>query len=558
MVRFRLTSFAFSLLLITANTFQARPAGAADPDSLHWTSWDRALTETATVPALRFAFYAYRTLAVPNPEVYLRADALFSEIVEKMPGSRVAFKGANVRDVELFRRLRDGTQQGPSFTWKMWAPTADSIYDAPEPRMTPSWLDLRVAPASVILTAISPRMTTAESAMMRYTQLRRGGQPDSSLFVMIDQAGHGYLAQNGVLLSPQTGRPWDGDAGTLVPALVFNERHVFYPLFGRDDRPKNPELSRLMESLAAPAFPVFSSSDSLRALTLSSAAALPTKAAKELAVIAALGGAGIEHPAIRYLWGQMLGHPEDNPLGCEKGMLRMIVYWANRLSPRTALLAATVTTDAFDSIAPALKQQYLERCGRRVDPRDTTQSVSEAGGYLWAFELLELTFDDIIRTRAGAGSSQALAMAAVLDLLAIPNVQLEIDTGDNLRPNQHWILADGGRWQFNYGDWKLVGTIPETASRIPLLVTSYTVAGRWASLSIPRLYCDADDMTIASDLTRMAVMMPSVSPVLRNELRRTMTFAEFMKHMADNQTQWLPLPWPGMSETGLQGGTGSP
>jgi hypothetical protein len=528
-------------------------AVAQDASTMHWTAWDDALAVIDTDPAQRYAYYAYRTLAVPHPEVYLQADALFSSIVEQMPGSRAAFKGADVHNVELFRRLLEGTQVGPSFNWRMWAPTSDSIYDASHPASGISWLDRRVASAAVLLTAPSPQMSTAEAAIMRYTQLRRGGESDSALFIVIDVNGNGYLAKDGLLLSVQSGREWDGDVAAIVPALVFNERFALYPLFARDDRSQSPAMTDLLSKLSAPARPELSTADGSRAALLSSAASLPSPAAKGLARLAALGGLGVEHPAIRSMWSDMFGQAGQQTLGCEKGMLRLIYYRANRLSPHTALLASLAPDVPFDSAVVVWEKQYLAWCGRRVNPRDTVEQRYEAGGYLWAFELLELTFDDIIRTRAGAGSSQTLAMAAMLDLLEVSNVRVEIDTGDKTQPSQHWVLADGGEWQFNFADWRRVGALNGTSRRIPLIINSYGVGGRWARLVVPFLYTNADNLTVSEDLTRMAVMIPSVTPIIRTGERTTVSFAEFMRQMNEDQVEWRPLPWPAIDGGATRG-----
>jgi hypothetical protein len=582
MNRFSRFSLLVALVFISGIT-PVKLATAQDANTLHWTAWDNALAAIETDPAQRYAYYAYRTLAVPHPEVYLQADALFSSIIEQMPGSRAAFKGADVRNLELFHRLLEGKQEGPSFNWRMWVPTSDSIYDASHLASGLSWLDRRVASAAVLLTAQSPQMSTAEAAMMRYTQMRRGGESDSALFIVIDADGHGYLAQDGLLLSVQTGRDWAGDSAGIIPALVFNERFVFYPLYARDDRTKSAALARVAGMFAVPSCPVLSAEDSMRTARLARAAALPTPESKQLALLSAIGGIGLEQETIGHEWEELLGHEKYaeqselqhdsahhdhdhfgqskhtgiEPLGCEKGMLRSVCYRANRLSPHTALLASLVPDVPFDSAAILWEKQYLAWCGRRVNPRDTVKQEYEAGGYLWAFELLEITFDDIIRTRAGAGSSQALAMAAALDLLEIPNMRVEIDPGDEKQPSQHWVLADGGRWQFNYGSWRRVGGQTGTASRRPMLINSYGVEDRWAHLIIPSLYTDAEPLTVSEDLTRLAVMMPSVAPVLRSGVQNIMRFAEFMRQMGEDRVEWRPLPWPVIEGGAMRGAVDS-
>lgn len=532
-----------------------KSAAAQDAVSLHWAAWDSALAAADTEPAQRYAYYAYHTLAVPHPEVYLQTDAVFSSIVEEMPGSRVAFKGANVRDIELFQRLLTGRQEGPSFNWRMWVPTSDSIYDPPEPGL--SWLDRRVASAAVLLVAPSPKMSTAEAAMMRYTQYRRGGNSDSALFVVIDVNGHGYLAKDGVLIAVNSGRPWDGDAASVVPALVFNERLVVYPLFGRDDRAQSPALAELMGTLAAPARPELSAADSVRTARLITAAALPTRSAMNMARIAALGALSLENDVIRAMWSDMLGQKEMKLLGCEDGMLRLVYYRANLLSPHTAVLASTGPDTPFDSATAAWERLYLDWCGRLVNPKDTVNHVHEAGGYIWAFELLELTFDDVIRTRAGAGSSQALAMGAALDIRGVTNLRVEIDAGDDTKPDQHWILSDAGRWQFNYGHWQRVGTLDASVARLTMIINACAAGDTWANLIMPYPYTNADQLTISQELARVVVMMPSVTPRIRTSEKTSIPFTEFMRRVDNAEIDWLAFPWPSTDGGAVRGDVGS-
>lgn len=554
MIRFRPLGLLAAFIIISC-LIPSKPASAQDAQALHWAAWDSALAVADSDPAQRYAFYAYHTLAVPHPEIYLQTDANFSSVIEKMPGSRVAFRGANVRDIELFRRLLLGEQQGPSFEWRMWVPTSDSIYDLSTPNA--SWLDRRVASAAVLLAAPSPQMSTAEAAMMRYTQFRRGGLADSALFVVIDINGRGYLAKDGELISAVSGRPWDGDAASVVPALVFNERLAVYPLFGRDDRGQSRALTSLLGKLAVPARPALSPADSVRATKLVTAAALPTRAAKHMACIAAMGALGLDNNMIGALWSDMFGQTERRVLGCEEGMIRLIYYRANLLSPNTAILAATGPDTPFDSATAAWERLYLSWCGRLVNPRDTVNQVREAGGYLWAYEMLELTFDDVIRTRAGAGSSQALAMGAALDLRGISNLRVEVDAGDDAKPNQHWVLSDAGRWQFNYGHWTRVRTPDGSGSRFPMIVNSCAAGDNWANLILPNLYTNTDPLTVSQELTRLAVMMPSIAPRIRTSETTSIPFAEFMRRIDDDSVKWLSFPWPSVDGGAMRGEVGS-
>jgi hypothetical protein len=549
------TALLLVLITIICVSQSVPTASAHDADSLHWAAWDHVLAATADYEAARYAAYAYRTLAVPHPEIYLQGDAIFAQIIETMPGSRAAARGADARDVELFRSLLSGEHEGPSFTWRSWAPLPDSVYDRQEDGS--SFLDRRVSPMAVILTAISPHLSTAEAALMRYTQLRRTGHPGASLFVVVDTAGAAYLAQDGTVLSAPTGRAWEGDASGIVPALVFNEKSVYYPLFGRDDRDQDQNLAQLVGTLAAAGSPQLTADDQTRIDRLRTVAALDTKQQHALAKLAAFGAAGTENPVVRAAWERAIGTEAVAQTGCVKGMIRLIIYWADYLSPKTAELAALTPGLEFESDAGVWQDAYLEWCGRRVKPRDSTDSTVEAGGYLWAYELIDVTFDDIIRTRSGPPSSQALVMAAALDLLGVPNTRLDFDSGESARPDQHWILTEQGRWQFNLGVWTKVNMEIELRDRIPLFIGSYGITGRWTNVRPPFYLTNSDAATIQEDLPRIVSMMPYARLSLRPQFKSIMSLQQLMLELSDNGVSWSSLPWPRASAESTNEGDGS-
>jgi len=112
------------------------------------------------------------------------------------------------------------------------------------------------------------------------------------------------------------------------------------------------------------------------------------------------------------------------------------------LSLPAAQMAVLIAPGDFAEAASRLQSRYLELCGRPVtiEGRRVTPEKFEAWGSLWAHELLDIPFDDIIRTRAGMGSSQALAMSAILDLVRRPCFTLEIDPGDRTTTDQNWVI----------------------------------------------------------------------------------------------------------------------
>src|SRR3990170_3152978 len=112
--RFRTMALAVLLICLPqAVAYGRKQPALPNADSIHWAAWDSVLSIVDDVPAARYSFYAYRTLAVPCPEIYLKSDALFSDMMRSTPGSQAAFYDRDPRNLELYRRLQRGEQKGP-------------------------------------------------------------------------------------------------------------------------------------------------------------------------------------------------------------------------------------------------------------------------------------------------------------------------------------------------------------------------------------------------------------------------------------------------------------
>lgn len=546
-------------------------AGSRVADSLHDAGWDLILDGAAHRPSQAFAFYAFRSLAVPHPEVYLLADSIFSDIVEDMPGTRLAFRGSDPRNLDLFRRISRGEQAGPAFHWRQWTTIPDSIHDPGGRDLI--WRDLRLPPASVLLRADSPRLNTFEAAAMRYTAFRRTGEPADSLFVVIDAAGRGFLYRNSVLLSARTGTPVSESPSTINPAVVFNERHVFYPLMGRDDRPASPTLNRAVLHLGPPQEPEMGPRDHQRMAKLQAVAQLADPTAFRFAILAALGATDFTRARVS---GALHDCFDDfgfqgHDLAFSVGMLRECLYWANHLSrPAAALAAIAVGGGKFAETAPRVQAAYLDLAGRRRNPDAPNDSTRSAWGYLWSYELLDIVFDDVIRTRAGGGSAQALAMSAILDLAGIANTRLELDMGvRGVKPEQHWVLTQDGRWQFNMGEWLRVPEPNAAAPRVAIALVSVGKQGNWVDFLRSNEFCDWEDLLVAHELTRIASVMPQarVSVLYRDDdaahdhgaqadrhptharSGKLLPLAEVTRQLVADEVYWRQLPWPPIGTT---------
>ncbi|MEW5874031.1 MAG: hypothetical protein AB1752_02470 [Candidatus Zixiibacteriota bacterium] len=548
--------------IVLVSLFASTASSADVADSLHKDAWDRMLDEAAYDPAAAFAFYAYRTIAVAHPEVYLLADSLFSGIIENMPGSRFAFRDQDRRDIELYRKLQRGEQEGAPFRWRNWEPAIDSISDEGWPRR--SWLDTRLPSAAVLLRADSKRLTTLEAAALRYTSLRRGGIPADSLYIIVDTRGQGHLSQGGVIRSASTGMADAGDPARINPALVFNEECAFYPLMERDDRTASASLARVVATLGPPGDPALDGSERKRADRLASLTSLKRGEAKQFALMVSLGAIGVTEESIKSALSECFPSAEEAGahLGVVPGMIRDAIRRANQLSiPAARLAGLAVESPAFDKCTPVLEEHYLDLAGRRVRPDVPSDSTRTAWGYLWSYELLDVTFDDIIRTRAGRGSSQALAMSAILQLASIPNVRVEFDTGESPNlPEQHWVLSPDGRWQFNVGMWGKVPARDASAARIAVLLASLGVGDDWVEFTRCDHYCDWDYLAVAQELAHLEAAMGAMAISVgqpKHDAGETghahghheqktvvVPIGEFARRLTSDEIHWDPVPWP--------------
>ncbi len=524
-----------------------KPPPAPNVDSLHWAAWDSVLSFGDAVPAIRYSFYAYRSLAVPCPEIYLKSDALFSEIVEKMPGSLAAFTDRDPRKLDMYRRLRLGTAKGNPFYWgqRPLDPAAvnDSAFDA----QRLSWLDHRMPSPAVLLRAAAPNLSTLEAASLLYTQLRRTGQPDSVLFIIVDSLGHGYLCQDSVLMSVQTTLPLEIKLAMISPVLVFNEHSTFYPLFGRDDRESDARLRELVGRLGQPATPALTLLDRIRLEKLKGLAGLPTQQSRDWAVMASCGVVGMYSPVVQGAWAAFAPDTGVVAFTREQAMVRTSIYWANMLSRRVAELAAAGgSTGEFSDIAARWQERYLQLCGRTVvvDGAMANPERFEAWGCLWAEGMFDITFDDIIRTKAGMGSSQALAMAAAMDMVNQPNFRLEIDPGELLIADQNWVIGGEGHWQFNLGTWSRIADTAQLLAAPPILLYSWSKTGEWIGLNSEQVQTDADNLTVASYLTETVRLLPAATLRFRSPRNLTCGFSEFMMKLESGAVSLHPLPWP--------------
>jgi len=509
-------------------------------DEISWSAWDDVLGRAASDPAAKYGLYVYRTLAVPHPDVYLRADLLTSEIIESLPGGRGAYRASDLRDYQFFDDLLSGAISGRPFSWRDWVVIPDSVYDDPiTPSSAKQWIDRRSTPVAVLLQAVSPRLNTVEGAVMRFVQSRRSGRSPDSVYVIIDGEGTGYLLDGHRLLrggihetSPETS--W------LKPAIVFNDRATYYPLLGRDDRSRDTALARAVQRLG----PVGMLNLPVQALqrinTLRSIARLDSDREKFLAAVLCSGLRDVTIPGVRDAWLSATDSAAGALPQCRSAMIGAALHTANLLSRVTRQLHNQIDGDSFAERAADLESAYLSMTGRKVSHADT---LLESWGILWGRDFIDIGIDDIVRTRAGESFSQMQAMSAVLSAAGVDYFCLSLWAPNLMAPEQYWIIAAGGTHQFNLGRWTPVPKAKGTFDRSVLLSTGYGLPGRWVELTKGPLCTDAEPLQIAGELDRISREVPGADIQIRFPNGQLARLLDVSTQIADEQWRIVKMCW---------------
>jgi hypothetical protein len=426
----------------------------------------------------------------------------------------------------------------------MFAITPDSIYDAGSPRTAQDWFDMRAPSVAILLRAASPRLSTFECALLRHSQLTRTGVFSDDLFVAVDKDGVGYLATDSSLwiagLSNRPVKHW----GKVRPVLVLGKKSVFSVLSNRDDRATDPHLDRILTRLGKPAKLSFGKDDKRRLSQLQNTTALGDSSSVALAALLAAGMSDHTQQAVETSWADYLKGASKCP-SCASLMLNQAVFWANRLSRRTAELAASIGPNLLIGTLSVAEEKYLDWVGRRVNPRDSSDMSMEAWGGIWSYDLLTTTIDDNARTKAGSSASQAMAMSAALDLAGIEHYQLGVRLGDLQVPDQQWLFADNGGFQFNFGIWRGISdTLSQGRRQATLLATGYTVRGVTTRIEHDGFCSPLDPLTILGHLTRISRELPHASLAFVPPNGQPTTLQNILAALTDEYLVPTSCPWP--------------
>lgn len=533
----------FALVVVLTSV---RLSPATEIETRHLQAWEDALDSSISSPASSFGIYAYRSAAVQRPEVFLQADALVSETLEDLPGSRLSYRSTDVRDVELYLRLARRQNKGGAFDWGIVSITPDSIFDSKSnsPRSAIDWANLRIPSIAVLLKAATPRLTTLESSLLRFSQLTRTWGRGADIYVVIDRDGVGYLATDTSLCAAGLSNRSVVDWKSVSPVLVFSRQSVFSALTGRDDRAHDTSLATILARLGSPAKLAFNADGRELVSRISQSTAMTDTSALRLAVLIASGLTDHHQPRVANAWSEYAG-ADSQSVRCATILLKEAYYWGNRLSTISADLANVYQNRPLDEAMKLVQDRYISLAGRRVSRSDSTDLRQEAWGCLWSYDLLQTVIDDNVRTRAGSSSSQASAMSAILDLAGIEHFQLGIKMADKQVPDQEWIFAASGRFQNNFGVWT---EIPEGASggsrSVTLMLSGFTLRGKSVELGTDVLCACFDALAIEEHFSRFTRQVQNANFATTDSAGEVVPLQKFLYGLAENRIPSISPSWP--------------
>ncbi|MCK4222457.1 MAG: hypothetical protein KAX25_06240, partial [Dehalococcoidia bacterium] len=366
----------------------------------------------------KYAVYGARILAVKHPEIYLRADGLFVEMIETNPGFKKAYQINDVHSDYFIWYYIGGEMSGPPFSFDYVDFTKYQIIEAKElyaedyPLLP--YLDRRMLPVASTLKSVGNRLTQLEKAEQHYFALKEEGTALDQLYLIYCDNDNAYLYNQGSLLAARDLKKVDQIEGN--PILVFNEKNVWYPLMGRDDTAKDATFRQIIDKHAtATAAPDLSHFEVEMADRLAQATSLD--GFEECgAIIAAARSHDIprvENRPFRSIWEKFT--PLDN-YG-RASLKREIMKDANYLSPIVAYLAAISEEYTGEAKIEATCQEYVEHA--------TAPGGRWPGGSLWMAGLVEYTVDESYYAHIGDDAVQAANTQAWLDIAGIDSYWLQ-------------------------------------------------------------------------------------------------------------------------------------
>ena len=379
---------------------------------IHRDAWSKLVSQAENNAYLKYAIYAYRTLAVKHPEVYLQGDNILSEVLTTNAGFKRAYEIKDVHSEYLFKQ-RELT--GPPFSFedvdfgKYKLVNCQDLYPLDYPFLP--FIDRRLDLLTTTLKTFDDRVTQLEKAEQLYFAEKKRGS--GQLYLIYCDNENAYLYRDGYLISSADREKVDNPQGN--PILIFNEHNVWYPLMNRDDTGRSEVLNELVTkystSVKEPEL-----SDFERGLVSRLKAVTEFTDARNLTFLkVACINASQTMP---YLLPQEIKR--------ELGQLHLTWFvWCERAlnekmnlpSPISAYLAAIVKYGQDKDEIRALCDEY--------GYHTRTPGHRESHGHVWRCSMLEYGVEHAYRTRAGHCVVQAAAIGTALELAGVDSYRLQ-------------------------------------------------------------------------------------------------------------------------------------
>lgn len=370
--------------------------------TLHDNAWEMVLDKAKEDQYYTYSIYATRTLAVKHPELYLKADGLFAEIITTNTGFKKAYTIKDVHDIYFYGHQKEG----PAFSFddinfQRYTTIKSHLY-YPEGYPVFPFLDRRVLPLASTLKSAHNQLTQLEKGVQYYCA-QKTDENEKRMYLIYCENENTYLFDGSTFLYIDTLEETQKIDGN--PILIFNEYYVWYPLMGRDDSSMSLTLKELVEpySTTLPSLTDFEAAvvEELKAVT-----ELTSHLQEDMAVMAAFRPYYNLH---HYIFSASYANVWDSGINLIAER-RFIYKRANYLSPITAYLAATAGEHLEEEKIRQLTNEYL---------KNTRIIRNYAHGHTWFCELVEQTIEESYTTKAGHCIVQAANLAAVLDLARI-------------------------------------------------------------------------------------------------------------------------------------------
>ncbi len=386
---------------------------------IHKDAWSKFVSQAESDIYLKYAIYAYRTLAVKHPEIYLQGANVLTEVLTTATGFKKAYETKDVHNKYLSHESSNLWTQGAPFSFddvdftKYKLVSCQELYPANYPFLP--FLDRRLDLLTTTLKTFDDKITQLEKAEQLYFAEKKKGYKE--LYLIYCDNENAYLYRDASLISAVEQKEAEQPEGN--PILIFNEENVWYPLMERDDTDrskvlselvatystnvKEPELSDFEKGLIPKLKEVTEFTD-VRNLTFLKLACINASQRMAQDLPQGIKREFEESRLVYFLW-------------CDRALNEKM----NLFSPISAYLAAIAKEKEGKTGIEAMCDEY----GKHTQTPGVKFYHGNSHGHIWRCAMVEYGIEHTYRTRAGHCVVQAAAIGAALELAGIDRYRLQ-------------------------------------------------------------------------------------------------------------------------------------